>query len=68
MNGLAPILQNDGFRRAFYNDVTTFVASSGSHIDDPITARDHLHVVLDQDHSISPVNQSLDLTLQSLHV
>jgi len=39
-----------------------------AHVDDPIAARNHLHVVLDHDDGIACLNQLSELALEALHI
>ena len=55
-------------RRARTHDFAAFVTGSGAHIDHPITAGDHVHVVLYQDHGIAGRDKPIKLGHQLFDV
>lgn len=48
------------FRCAFEDDFTTFAAAFGSQVDDPVCVADHIQIMLNDNHSIACINQSID--------
>jgi hypothetical protein len=55
-------------RRALEDDPTAVVARAGPEVDDPVRVCHHRLVVLDHDHRLAGVDESVEQTEQLLHV
>ena len=54
--------------RARHHNLTAFISGARTDIDYPIARRDHTHVMLHYDHSVSGLRQPVQLQDQLLHV
>jgi hypothetical protein len=62
------LVKGDLIGRSRGDDAPTPLASIGPEIDDPIGARDHVEVVLDENHGITPRNQLVEDPHERAHV
>jgi hypothetical protein len=58
----------DGFRRAFGDDPTTFVAAFGAQVNHPVGRFDHIQVVLDDQDRVSESDEPIQHIQQLFHV
>ena len=52
----------------FRRDASALVARPGTDVDDPVTARDHSHLVFDDDHGVAGFDEPIELGHQLLDV
>jgi hypothetical protein len=55
-------------RRSGNDDFASFVAGSGTDVDDPIAMGNDLHIVLNDDHCVAGIDQPVQLRQQLLNV
>jgi hypothetical protein len=55
-------------RRTGRNDAAALVAGAGTDVDDPVAARDDVHVVLDHDDGVARLHETVELRHELLHV
>ena len=58
----------DLFGRTLRDDAAAFFAAFRAEIEDPVGVTDHVHVVLDDDHSVAEVRQPMENVEQFAHV
>jgi hypothetical protein len=51
-----------------YDQPSTFVTSPGPNVNDPVTARHYVHIVLDNDYRVTRIDQSIQLLHQLAHI
>jgi hypothetical protein len=45
-----------------------FITGSGPHINDPVTAANHIHIMLNRDHRMTSIREAIELKEQALAV
>jgi hypothetical protein len=55
-------------RRPLRDDTAALFSGARTYVDHPIAARDHLHIVLDDDHGVPGRDKVMKLPLQSLDI
>ena len=68
LSGVGRCAGSHFFRRSSYDKATSFVSSFRSEVDDIVGTLDDIHVVLDDDNRVSPVDECFESLKQFLDV
>src|SRR5690606_25328432 len=68
LGGVGVLGLAEDLRRAFGDDLATAVAAFGAHVDDPVSALDHVQVVLDDQDRVTQIRQAVQHVQQVVDV